>query len=619
MDIHSEVLFVFLLPLLTEQSLPVMIQESPALKPECDDARYDRVREGNIGQSEAFPWLGLLKVYLRDSNISQTAVTGLVLVTDRHAIVNARDVAHMPEHVFKNASTVMFIPKKGQPWHTKPKRYTIHPEYGVSTYNTIALVELEYDRRAQENNVMEKMIHSLHILKPSVCKYYYQKVTSKEPKSPPTHLKCAMAVSNAADCAWEAGAALVSNSSGKWTLLTRCIIWMLLEKQIGFGIYSESCSAPARFIDIAAYQPWVASVAAPARPALRATDGKNFIGKIFEERYPFDAPEGEGQYTPGPFQVYKIDNAYQLSIVPELPNYWERSKGGCSDFKTLIYRDKVKFVVGFDQKNIAQFRISLYDVMMANYTCIQFQIQNRNLTKNETQMWFNTYDSEEGYSAVEGQKTPVELLKYHSLPQKIDLANEQGNFPYKWKGKWRHLEPKFLEYKQQPGGDRARIERVNILIGFYFEGEATLDVYVYGVPHIRKLKKYTTVKTTTTRSQHSSSTTEDPDLYWRSRDRQEETFPGSEWFRRIPFKFPKKKKDKFDKAKERDAERKAIEMRSEGKDKRKKGNKELKKQRAEVKKPMMESGNIFDFTPIPPSEEFGTFSPEGFARYMHLI
>ncbi|KAL0860703.1 hypothetical protein ABMA27_010044 [Loxostege sticticalis] len=235
----------------------------------CDMSRADNLQEGNIGESENFPWLGILRVNLHEFDQVKVAVTGLVLVKERYAIANAQDIAKIPKPVFIEDSNAMFIPKRGEPWVTKLKDYMIHHEFEFFTYNTIALVELELEEKTimpfkpvcwpgnyfnttnlyalgytDDNKRMEKTLYSLQYVKPSLCKDFYNRAGFSEPKSAPTYIQCGVATNNKKDCLWENGMAMVSNSSGKWTL-------------IGFGVRGPGCSAPARFIDMFAYLPWV--------------------------------------------------------------------------------------------------------------------------------------------------------------------------------------------------------------------------------------------------------------------------------------------------------------------------------------------------------------------------
>ncbi|KAL0860705.1 hypothetical protein ABMA27_010046, partial [Loxostege sticticalis] len=236
-------LCIILALFLFDQSLPIRIL-SPTIHV-CDETRPKSVNDGNIGQSEVFPWIGLLRINLYEDEIPGSAVTGIVLVKDRYAVANANDIHRIPRLVFVQNSTAMFIPTKGKPLVIKVKNYIIHPEYGVTTYNTIALIELENDVPfkpvcwahnqtfdtsnklfavgfTDENTVFEKVLHSINYLNPMLCREFYKNVSIlynlTEPKLEPPYYHCGSSVKANINCVWENGLALISNTSHKWTL-----------------------------------------------------------------------------------------------------------------------------------------------------------------------------------------------------------------------------------------------------------------------------------------------------------------------------------------------------------------------------------------------------------------
>ncbi|XP_028163774.1 uncharacterized protein LOC114355239 [Ostrinia furnacalis] len=199
MDDRKELCVVVVL-LLFDRSLPVPIQSMMKIA-NCDASRSTEP-EGNVGQSAAFPWLGLLRVHIHDFDQLKIAVTGLILVKERYAVANADDVSRIPKHVFTQDSKAMFIPKTGDPWFTNLKDYMIHPEFEFATYNTIALVELDLDPGTvvpfkpvcwpghffntsnllyavgytDENELMEKIVYTVQYIKPSLCNEFYNRV-----------------------------------------------------------------------------------------------------------------------------------------------------------------------------------------------------------------------------------------------------------------------------------------------------------------------------------------------------------------------------------------------------------------------------------------------------------
>ena len=53
---------------------------------------------------------------------------------------------------FRREGKAMFILKDNETWFSKIQEYTLHPEYEYATYNTIALVELDYKDNGKKLN-----------------------------------------------------------------------------------------------------------------------------------------------------------------------------------------------------------------------------------------------------------------------------------------------------------------------------------------------------------------------------------------------------------------------------------------------------------------------------------
>ncbi|CAH1641913.1 unnamed protein product [Spodoptera littoralis] len=197
----------------------------------CDEATTAQVAEGNFGQSGVFNWLGMLKVVSYENKKWITALTGIVLVKPKHVLANADDIVKIPQHVFERDTKAMFVPAKGAEWTVQPKSYSTHPEYEYSTVNTIAIVELDVEDVndfplnpiclpsssfntskylyltgfTDEHQVLQKVIYKIQYLEQNVCDEFY-------------------------------------NRAG-----------------IGFGVRGPGCAAPARFIDLFPYLPWITS------------------------------------------------------------------------------------------------------------------------------------------------------------------------------------------------------------------------------------------------------------------------------------------------------------------------------------------------------------------------
>ncbi|KAF9799283.1 hypothetical protein SFRURICE_016235 [Spodoptera frugiperda] len=135
----------------------------------------------------------------------------------------------------------MFLPAKGVEWTAAAKSYSTHPEYEYTTVNTIAIVELDVE------DVTDSPLRLLLINRLSSCTSLGLQMLPTR-NSQPTSYVCGYATRNGSThCAWDNGMALVSNASeGVFYLL-------------GFGVRGPGCAAPARFIDLFPFLPWIAA------------------------------------------------------------------------------------------------------------------------------------------------------------------------------------------------------------------------------------------------------------------------------------------------------------------------------------------------------------------------
>ncbi|XP_060807691.1 serine protease 30-like [Amyelois transitella] len=248
---------------------------------ECDTSKSNKdLLDGNLGEAPDFPWLGVLRIPLQQKNEPlRIAATGAVLVTFKHAVVNADDVAKVSKDLLRNNGRLHMVTEAHQSWSYKLKDFTLHPEYEYATYNTIALVELNLDYEDQsdedllsrgdlkpicwpgkgfntsnalyvtgftdERLLLEKVVYkSLYVTK-DICDEFYKRSSVKVDKmQEPQHYLCVFAVNNTRNCNFDNGMALVSNATGSWT-------W------VGFGVSGPGCAAPARFLDVSYYIDWI--------------------------------------------------------------------------------------------------------------------------------------------------------------------------------------------------------------------------------------------------------------------------------------------------------------------------------------------------------------------------
>ncbi|XP_047539194.1 uncharacterized protein LOC125072606 [Vanessa atalanta] len=213
-------------------------------QPQCDISKKSNLREGIIGETKSLPWVGVLRFHIHEEDSLKIALTGIVLVKENYCITNANDVAKISHLKFTRESKAMFIIKDNETWSSGVLSYMIHPEYEFATYNTIALVELA--EHYQEKQLLEKIIYKVEYIEHALCNEFYNRIGLKNNLYVPVHYFCAFAKNNKKNCVWENGMALVSNTTGPWTL-------------IGFGVKGPGSAGPSRFIDISKYLPWIES------------------------------------------------------------------------------------------------------------------------------------------------------------------------------------------------------------------------------------------------------------------------------------------------------------------------------------------------------------------------
>ncbi|KAI5644710.1 proclotting enzyme-like [Phthorimaea operculella] len=244
--------------------------ETAYLNQDCDKTVETADREGNLGQTHLFPWLGILRVHIHAHQSFQVALTGVVLVTNKYAIGDAVDIAKIPMTTMRLHSQLMFILDDKMPIFCKVVDYMVHPEYDITTKNTVAILEIDDDgikMRAKticwpyqnfntsnqlfligytdERQLLEKTMYQVQYVDKKLCYEFYKrsKLASADLRDP-INYQCAFAVYSRSNCTWETGRVVASNATGYWTL-------------IGLIVSGPGCSAPARFLDITAFMPWL--------------------------------------------------------------------------------------------------------------------------------------------------------------------------------------------------------------------------------------------------------------------------------------------------------------------------------------------------------------------------
>ncbi|XP_063626837.1 uncharacterized protein LOC134798352 [Cydia splendana] len=216
-----------------------------------------------------YPWLGVLFYMLHGEQGDTRSVTTVVLVHTEFVIGNSADIGPMPKRSFRNQARVLL----GEGWEREGRRvrnYVVHPEYG-ETINSIAIVHLRQPVRNLkifkpvcpppyhirhptfwvvkfDDNVestLQKRVLPVTEVSAAECREFYIEKSLYEVNRRPSFVKCTVSLAERAPCVWGAGAALVTRDVwGRWQLL-------------GLSVYGPGCGAPARFLDMLRYYPWI--------------------------------------------------------------------------------------------------------------------------------------------------------------------------------------------------------------------------------------------------------------------------------------------------------------------------------------------------------------------------
>ncbi|KAJ0174881.1 hypothetical protein K1T71_009989 [Dendrolimus kikuchii] len=255
-----------------------------------DSVNWDRIRcsvdteqkmpegtEPNIGR---FPWLGIVQHSFYIGGKTRFAITGGVLIHPAYAIAPAEDMAKIvSDNIVNNTKFVV--------WQSAETKYAIdvldyllHPQYNEDiTYATIALLELasigvtgvgETDlpvlpvcmpvkaygsfsdlyvvRMFDEHQELEKEVRRMKYVTEDECNDFYHKNKLAFKKMAPVLPICAVSEILEEPCVWDGGYVLIARQTwGHWKL-------------IGFGLRGPGCGAPARFLNIHDYVPWLSDI-----------------------------------------------------------------------------------------------------------------------------------------------------------------------------------------------------------------------------------------------------------------------------------------------------------------------------------------------------------------------
>ncbi|XP_063360612.1 uncharacterized protein LOC134649677 [Cydia amplana] len=273
-----------------------------------------------------YPWLGVL-FYMLHGELGETrSVTTVVLIHTEFVIANSADIGPMPKRSFRDKARVLL----GEGWEREGRRvrnYVVHPEYG-ETINSIAIVHLRQPVR-NHLDTLQKRVLPVTEVPAAMCREFYIEKSLYEAKRRPSFVKCTVSLAERAPCVWGAGAALVTRDVwGRWQLL-------------GLSVYGPGCGAPARYLDMLRYYPWIEDSLDKFQ---RIT-----ISEINQHKYVLRSGVAFGT----------------LMRFGECDNY---------EMQNLIYRDYVRVTTDNNNVKLTTYNMSIFDTVQ--YTCVVFELKH---------------------------------------------------------------------------------------------------------------------------------------------------------------------------------------------------------------------------------------------------
>ncbi|XP_047984740.1 uncharacterized protein LOC125225191 [Leguminivora glycinivorella] len=306
--------------------------------------------EGAVPNYE-YPWLGILFYSLYGGMGDTRSVTTVVLIHVEFVIANSADIGPMPKLSFRQKARVLL----GEGWERGGRRvrnYVVHPEYS-ETINSIAIIHLRQPVRNRkifqpicppperirhpnfwvvkfDDNLQELQKRVLPVTEVSadLCREFYIERSLYEAKRRPSFVKCAVSLAERTPCVWGAGAALTTRDIwGRWQLL-------------GLSVYGPGCGAPARFLDMLRYYPWIEE---SLEKFQRIT-----ISEINQHKYVLRSGIAVGS----------------LMRFGECDNF---------EMQNLIYRDYVRLSSDNTMVKLAEYNMTVFETVL--YTCLIIQLK----------------------------------------------------------------------------------------------------------------------------------------------------------------------------------------------------------------------------------------------------
>ncbi|XP_053610380.1 uncharacterized protein LOC128675177 [Plodia interpunctella] len=346
-------------------------------KVKCSVDVDQKVPEGTVPIGR-FPWLGVVQHTFYVAEKARFAVTAGVLVHPAYAIASAEDMARVPRtQLFNNTKFIM--------WHSNEEKFTVdvrdyllHPEFeekvtfatlallelitygytGISDYETVVLPicmpvtgfggtfdEIYSVRITDETAEMHKEANKMNYVPARECDDFYNKAGLSYDKMKPRRPLCASVESQKRACVWDAGSVLFARQTfGHWMIL-------------GFSTRGAGCGAPARFVSIHDFIPWIDDVITKTSP----DEMDRTVQVLFRRQNPFE------------FSMYAGD--------VKLP----KNFGQCKDKRQsgiVLFKDESQM---FTTKYIGQGFYYLSAAVFASIKCIQVKLEV--MTRSNAAVW----------------------------------------------------------------------------------------------------------------------------------------------------------------------------------------------------------------------------------------
>ncbi|CAH2987106.1 unnamed protein product [Chilo suppressalis] len=286
---------------------------------ECGIDNSPEVVVGSDVPLNMYPWVGILYYVSHDMTGEVRAVTTVILIQQEFVIGAAADIGPMPKYDFRENTRVIL----GDGWRGNPLRvrsYVIHPEYG-ETLNTVALVQLKDIVRPTQIKPVCPPPDLLRDPEFYVIKFHENYNDLKKQVIPVEHVPSKMCRD------------------------------FYVSANLGVGVRGPGCGAPARFLDMLSYYPWVeASLNKFRQLTITRLSNQKFVLR-----------SGGGRRNDGEDE----------EIEHHVMRY-----GACDEEEktNLIYRDQLFLRTDNQQYQFITYNMTIYENV--EYSCLTLELVN---------------------------------------------------------------------------------------------------------------------------------------------------------------------------------------------------------------------------------------------------